>query len=302
VELGGAVTAVLRLLEQAVGAQVRIETRLAADAGWVRADATQITQVLLNLAVNARDAMPDGGTLTVATAEHTLARPLEHAHGVVPPGRYGVLSVRDTGTGMDAATFARMFEPFFTTKPRGRGTGLGLATVHGVVEQSGGHVVADSAPGAGTRFTLYFPRLAEDAPRADAPPAPAPSAPAGQRVLLVDDEPAVRRVAQRMLEQGGFVVEAVDAGAAALDALAAAAARGALPDVVVTDVQMPGLSGRELADRVAALYPGVPVVYMSGYTTDHLLQRQVLDATQRIVVKPFGKEALLEAVRESVRR
>jgi CheY-like chemotaxis protein len=281
---------------------VRIETRLAPDAGGVRADATQITQVLLNLAVNARDAMPDGGTLTIATADETLARPLEHAHGVVPVGRYGVLSVRDTGKGMDAATFSRMFEPFFTTKPRGQGTGLGLATVHGAVEQSGGYVVADSAPGAGTRFTLYFPRLADDAPRADAPDAPAPSAPAGRRVLLVDDEPAVRRIAQRMLEQGGFAVDAVDGGAAALDALAAAAARGALPDVVLTDVEMPGLGGRELAGRVSALYPGVPVVYMSGYTTDHLLQRQVLDEAQRIVVKPFRKDTLLETVRASLAR
>jgi two-component system, cell cycle sensor histidine kinase and response regulator CckA len=301
VELGGAVTAVLRLLAQAVGPQVRIETRLDAAAGGVRADATQITQALLNLAVNARDAMPDGGTLTIATADRTLDRPLRHAHGEVPPGRYGALVVRDTGAGMDAATFARMFEPFFTTKPRGRGTGLGLATVHGVVEQSEGYVVAESAPGVGTTFTLYFPRLADEAPSAAPAAAPAAEGPAGRRVLLVDDEPSVRRVAQRMLEVGGYAVEAVGDGASALVALAAAAAGGALPDVVLTDVQMPGLGGRELAARVAALYPGLPVVYMSGYTTDHLVQRQVLDEAQRIVVKPFQREALLETVRGSLR-
>jgi CheY-like chemotaxis protein len=301
VELSAAVPAIQRLLEQAVGPQVRLEIRLCPDAGGIRADATQLSQLLINLAVNARDAMPDGGTLTIETTAVTLTRGTPHVHGVVPPGTYSMLTVRDTGVGMSEATLARIFEPFFTTKPRGRGTGLGLATVYGIVQQSGGHLTVASRPGEGTTFVIYFPQLApEPAPPAD--PAGAPTTAGGHRVLVVDDEPAVRRITQRILKQGGFAVTTADGAESALALLATDATRGTLPHVVLTDVQMPGLGGRELGDRIAARFPDLPVLYMSGYTTDDLLSQHLVRDGQHIIVKPFTAETLVAAVKEAALR
>jgi len=197
---------------------------------------------------------------------------------------------------MSAATLARIFEPFFTTKPRGRGTGLGLATVYGIVQQSGGHVTVTSRSGEGTTFTCYFPRLAPESPAAHDDASTPADVGGGRRVLVVDDEPAVRRTTQRILEQAGFAVRTAGDGDAALEQLAAASARDDLPDVVLSDVQMPGLSGRELGRRIGARFPALPVLYMSGYTTDDLLYRQLVREGQRIIAKPFTAQSLVAAV------
>jgi PAS domain S-box-containing protein len=263
----------------------------------IRADAGRLEQVLLNLTLNARDAMPKGGTLTVETfvanlsEDHARARP-----GVmIRPGTYAVLAVTDTGHGMDRETLSHVFEPFFTTKGVGHGTGLGLSTVYGIIKQSDGYVWAYSEPGRGSTFKVYLPVVG---PEETVTPASAPipvRAGKGEWVLLVEDDESVREVARRALDEGGYRVLEAANGA---DALALLSGTDGRIGLVLTDVVMPGMSGRELAGRIAEMRPGTPVLFTSGYTDGDIVHRGLLDPGAAFVQKPFGPETILRLVRE----
>src|SRR5881398_3958214 len=249
VDLNALVLDMDKLLRRLIGEDVELATVLDPALGRVTADPGQLEQVIVNLAVNARDAMPNGGRLTLETKNVDLDADYPTDRVTIPAGRYVMLVISDTGTGMDAQTRARIFEPFFTTKVPGKGTGLGLATVHGIVAQSGGTITVESAPDQGSTFTIYLPQV--DAPvEAAAPPVPVERPPRGsETVLLAEDEPAVRTIAQQALERHGYTVLAAPSGAAAL---ALAAQHAATIDLLLTDVVMPGMSGRDLADRLTA--------------------------------------------------
>jgi CheY-like chemotaxis protein len=264
----------------------------------VRADPGQLEQVLLNLAINARDAMPRGGRLSVETASVELTeRSAMAAHGVrVRPGRYVQLAVSDTGHGMDKATLAHAFEPFFTTKGVGQGTGLGLATVYGIVKQSDGYVWAYSEPGQGTTIKLYLP-VTESAPELAANEAASAPAAEGELVLVVEDEAQVRTIAARALTEAGYRVVEAETGARALELLGG---NGDRPALVLVDVVMPGLSGSELALELAQVVPGVPVLFTSGYTDGEILRRGLLEPGAAFLAKPFSPEGLVRAVRARI--
>lgn len=261
---------------------------------WV--DRGQLEQVVVNLALNARDALPSGGTLTITTAEVALEDGVSGYSGVsIPDGRYGLIALRDTGVGMDAATQARIFEPFFTTKPVGEGTGLGLAAVYGIMEQNKGYVVVASAPGRGTTFRLYLPLSPEDAvsEEMEKPPPLSVTGPAtGLTVLVVEDEPDVRTVVVRSLEGGGFRVHQASDGAAALQVVD----REGRPDLVLTDLMMPGIGGTELARRLKARWPDLPILYMSGYSAEDLRRQGEGDSEAVTIEKPFRPESLLRSI------
>jgi len=282
-----------RLLRSVFGERVRYRTRIAPDAGPVFVDPTQIGQVLLNLAVNARDAMPHGGTFTVTThnervgAEQTAERPQ------LREGSYVVLSVEDTGEGMDEATLERIFDPFFSTKPGGHGSGLGLATVYGIVRQSGGDAQVDSAPGRGTRFRIFLPRA--DAAVAKPLPRAKPAAGSdGATVLLVDDETGIRDLLQDLLRDEGYDVITAPNGRAALDL---AAVHDGSIDLLLTDVVMPVMDGAELAERLARVRPQTPVLFMSGYVESPDPRLEEAHAAGALIHKPFSTSFILERVR-----
>jgi signal transduction histidine kinase/ActR/RegA family two-component response regulator len=299
VDLNEAVASTEQMLGRLIGEDVDLATVLEPSLGRVRADRGQVGQVILNLAVNARDAMPRGGKLLIATRNAELAAPVAGTSGTVPPGRYALLEVSDTGTGMDAATQARIFDPFFTTKERGKGTGLGLSTVYGIVAQSGGHIRVDSAPGRGTTFRIYLPRVAaEDEERAaEQVGGGEPGAPLGdETILLVEDEEDVRQLVQHVLRTSGYRVLAASGGEQALEV-----ARGhdAPIDLLLTDVVMPGLSGPDLAERLRAVRPQAAVLFMSGYT-DHPAVHQAAAGAggEGFLPKPFKPDVLARTVRE----
>ena len=296
-QLNRVVANVERMLRRVLGEDVRLVTEAARELPQVRADTGQLEQVLMNLAVNARDAMPNGGTLTVQTAAVRVGpRGVAHLPGVAP-GPYVALYVRDTGVGMDAATRARLFEPFFTTKDPGRGTGLGLATVYGIVQQSEGHVLVDSAPGAGTTFTVLLPAV-EDAVVAAHAEAVAPDVPRGsERVLLVEDEPSLRTAVRRMLERGGYLVHEARDG---VDALALAERLGGAVDLVLSDVVMPELGARAMVERLHARWPTMRVLLMSGYDAPRTANGAGEPTTLATLAKPFTPDALLRRVRACI--
>ena len=291
-DLNAVVSGSEALLRRLIGEDVELAATLAEGLPPVLADPGQLEQVLMNLAVNARDAMPRGGRLTIETRPAELGEEQVRANPGVRPGPYVLLAVSDTGCGMDEATRARAFEPFFTTKGPGKGTGLGLATVYGIVRAAGGHAAIASEPGRGTTFEIYLPPAAGEA-RAAA--AVAGEAPGGtETVLLVEDDAAVRALAKRALERRGYdVLEAGGGGAA----LAVSAGAGAI-HLLVTDVVMPGMGGRELAGRLRGLRPGLRVLYMSGYTDDALVRHGVLAGEAAFLQKPFTPESLARKVRE----
>jgi two-component system cell cycle sensor histidine kinase/response regulator CckA len=261
----------------------------------VKADPGQLEQVLVNLAVNARDAMPEGGTLTIETGYAWLA---EGEHGL-PAGAYAVLSVSDTGVGMDAWTLSHLFEPFFTTKERRKGTGLGLATVYGIVKQSGGDVVVESEPGRGSRFSVYLPRVGEPAERNGDHQSRVADGTGSETVLLVEDEGLVRALARRVLEEHGYtVLEAAEA----LAALELSARHEGRIDLLLTDVVMPKMSGCELAQQLASLRPGTRVLYTSGYNEEAIGQHGVTDFGAAFLGKPFTPGMLARKVREVLDR
>ncbi|HET7463630.1 MAG TPA: PAS domain S-box protein [Longimicrobium sp.] len=297
-DLNDVVQEMERMLRRLIGEDVELVTRLSPGVAQVRADPGQVEQVVLNLAVNARDAMPGGGKLIVETADAELGDETKRAHPYVVPGRYVMLCVSDTGQGMDPETRERAFEPFFTTKPAGRGTGLGLSTVYGIVKQSGGFIWLDSELGRGTRVRIYLPPAAAPAP----PPATAPRPVEHRRgegtVLLAEDEVTVRRLAVRVLQRGGFaVLEAADGE----EALTVAREYAGSIDLLVTDLVMPRMGGRDLAARLRGVRPQVPVVYVSGYAEEAVQRDGVLDPGARFLPKPFTAEQLLDAVHAALR-
>ena len=294
-DLNAVVTRVEGMLRRVIGEDVQLVTALAPRLGPVRADPGQVEQVLLNLAVNARDAMPRGGKLVLETRDVLLDEVYPLARDGVEPGPHVLLAVSDTGHGMDAATLGRIFEPFFTTKAEGKGTGLGLSTVFGIVKQSGGHVEVYSELERGTAFKIYLPRAEAPAPAAAAAPVPEPAAGGRETVLLVEDAAALGMMIREILETAGYsVVHAEDPR----QALAAAAAHPGPIQLVLTDVVMPGMSGRELAAAVTAARPGTRVLYMSGYPDEAIVQQGALLPGTQFIQKPFTADALLRRVRE----
>ncbi|MFI5180681.1 MAG: CHASE domain-containing protein [Thermoanaerobaculia bacterium] len=291
-DLRRVVADVENMLRRLIGEDVEVVVVRPATLGRVKADRGQIEQVLLNLAVNSRDAMAGGGRLTIELADVTLDAPMTTSHESIPSGRYVVVSVGDTGSGMDAETLGHLFEPFFTTKEKGKGTGLGLATVFGIVKQSGGYVDVASAPGAGTIFRVYLPRSNERASTGGRPSVS--SRPGSETILVVEDEAAVRNLVRAVLESKGYAVLAAPDGAGALELVDKHA--GAI-HVLLTDVVMPGMSGRDLADLVTARRPKVKVIFMSGYTTDLATELGTEDGPA-FLPKPFTEQALTVKLRE----
>jgi CheY-like chemotaxis protein len=295
VDLNALVGDAERMLRRLIGVDVALTTALAPDAPAVHADPGRVEQALVNLVVNARDAMPEGGRLDIATARVVIAGGGGEPAGL-PPGEYALLTVRDTGVGMDPATRARIFEPFFTTKPPGQGTGLGLSTVFGIVTQAGGRITVDSAPGAGTTFRVYLPAAAGGAAPASEAPAAVSSA-GSETVLVVEDEPQVRRLARRALERRGYtVLEAADGA----EALAVSDARHAPIHLVLADAVLPEQGGRQVVDALRARRPEIAVVFMSGSAEDAVLRQHVASARTPFVQKPFTADQLAAAVRAAL--
>jgi PAS domain S-box-containing protein len=292
-DLNAVVAGAGKMLQRLIGEDVALVTVLAPDLGSVKADPGQIEQVIMNLAVNARDAMPDGGKLTIETVNVELGDAYTQEHRPVSPGPYVLLSVSDTGTGMDESTKAHLFEPFFTTKEKGKGTGLGLATVYGIVKQSGGFIWVYSEPGHGTTFKMYLPRVNE--PAMDLHQGQTPESVRGtETILLAEDAAGVRAVAREVLKRNGYaVIEAADGQAA----LALAAAHAGPIHLLVTDVIMPEMSGRQLADRLREGRPELKVLFVSGYTDDAIVRHGILEPGIAFLQKPFTPESLARKVR-----
>jgi CheY-like chemotaxis protein len=295
-DLNEVIETIAQMLRRLIGEDVTLTTLLSADISRVRLDPGQLDQVIMNLAVNARDAMPKGGRLTIQTKMGEV-RPGDFAGSPdLKPGSYVELTVADTGHGMTAEVRARIFEPFFTTKGAGKGTGLGLATVFGIVKQAGGHITVESQVGAGTRFTILLP-VVPVATSGTVAPGPSPlAAPQGSAtVLLVEDNDLVRGSTRHLLMRQGYTV--IEAGSGA-EAVRAAESEERPIHLLLTDVVMPDLGGRDLADAVRKRRPGVRVLYMSGYTDDAIIRHGVSRATDAFLQKPFTLPGLARKVRE----
>ena len=293
-EVNQAIAAMAPLLRRLLGEGLQLELQLEEPGRRIRVDPTQFDQVLLNLAVNAREAMPEGGTLTIATT-HALV--LGEGPAGLPPGRYVVLEVRDTGCGIPPEALPRLFEPFFTTRPDQGGTGLGLATVQGIIAQSGGQIAVESLPGAGTRFRIHLPR--QDAPAdplLQAPPTAASPPAAAGRLVLVEDEDPLRRLAERVLSRAGHQVIAADCAESAVAQLEAAPR----PALLVSDVAMPGMDGVALARALRQRWPDLPVVLVSGYA-ETALQADMAGEGFHFLAKPYAPAELLAALAVALR-
>jgi len=284
-----------RLLCRVISTDVRLHTQLEPVLPAVFADAGQMEQVMMNLVLNARDAMPAGGTIVVRTGHTHLHAALQHRFGVVPPGDYVTLAVKDAGTGMPPDVVERLFEPFFTTKPQGKGTGLGLATVHGIVLQSSGYVTVVSALGLGSEFTVYLPAHQAALPAVASLPARGPVREVGRTVLVVDDESAVRDVTMRAIARAGYRVLGANGGMQALDLLSRESDHSAI--LLLTDIMMPEMNGHELAACVGARFPSVRIASMSGYSADELTRRG--HAAHPQLHKPFTLPQLIAFVNDA---
>jgi two-component system cell cycle sensor histidine kinase/response regulator CckA len=294
VDLNDVIAQTDRIVRRILGEDIELRV-LPADHLWrVKVDPGQIEQVIVNLIVNARDAMPTGGTLTVETANVELDDTYAAEHVGVTPGPHVMLAVSDNGCGMDKQTQARIFEPFFTTKETGKGTGLGLSTVFGIVQQSRGNIWLYSEPGKGTTFKIYLPRT-EDLPVSDRPQTPTPLPGGGETILLVEDEPEVRELLRRILTQHGYhVIEARHPA----DALSHAEHFPATIHLLVTDVVMPGISGPQLAEQIRSSRPIMKQLYISGYTDSTIVHHGILDAKVAFLQKPIVPDALLNKVKD----
>jgi PAS domain S-box-containing protein len=277
------------VLDRLIGEAVELVVTAPEDAGRVKADPGQLEQVIMNLVVNARDAMPDGGRLTIEVRSESQADALPSR----PPGRYVVLAVSDTGIGMDAATLEQVFEPFFTTKGPGEGTGLGLATVYGIIRQSGGYLRVESRVGVGTTFTVSLPRVDDEL--AAVTDRSAPLRRGAETVLVVEDEAALRELAESVLDSAGYRVLTAAHGREAIECLER---EGASVDLVFTDVVLPGMNGRNLAEHVARTHPEIRILFTSGYTGDAELRDGVLKSSAHFLAKPYTVAQLLAAVRD----
>jgi PAS domain S-box-containing protein len=295
--LNGVVEDMGKLLPRLIGEDVELVIRTAADLGTIRADASQMEQMIMNLAVNSRDAMPSGGKLVIETSNVDLDQMYTAAHPVVRAGRYVLLAVSDTGTGMDEETQTHIFEPFFTTKEQGKGTGLGLATVYGVVKQSGGFIWVYSELGKGTSFKIYLPRVDQPAEKLGAPLTSLQAPRGTETVLLAEDEQDVREVAREFLESGGYTVLEARDGAEAIQI--AAGHQGSI-DLLVTDMVMPRMTGQELAGRLQQNRAGLRVIYMSGYSEHAAAEAAMGDSSMRLLTKPFSRTAILRMVRQTL--
>jgi PAS domain S-box-containing protein len=294
VDVNAIVADMERLLRPLIGENVELVAKLAPQAGYVRADAGQLEQVLMNLVVNAKDAMPAGGRLTIQTQNLALDEGHRPGQTFIHPGQYVMLSVSDTGTGMDKETQSRIFEPFFTTKEKGKGTGLGLSTVYGIVKQSGGYVIVQSELGHGTSFHIYLPQVEGTSEKHAAPVAGTPAG-GTETVLLVEDEESVRQLVRDTLEAKGYKVVEAENGEAGL---AAATGHQGKIDLVITDVVMPGVGGREMVERISATRPEAKVLYLSGYTEDAILSEGSIQSGTAFLQKPFTLQSLSKKVRE----
>jgi CheY-like chemotaxis protein len=296
VDVGVLVAQLDKMIRRLVGEDVELAFSLAAGVPQVKADPSSIEQIVLNLAVNARDAMPQGGRLTIETSVERLGEAFAGVHPGVIAGDYVLLSVSDTGAGMDATTRARIFEPFFTTKEQGKGSGLGLATVYGLVKQSGGYIWVFSEPGQGSVFKVYFPTIgSEPARNGDARGSDCAGT---ETVLLVEDDDAVRTLASQVLRRHGYaVLEARDA----LEALRVVERHQESIDLMVTDVVMPQMSGRDLAGRIHDARPSMKVLFMSGYA-EHPSVRREIAAGAPFLQKPFTPESFARKVRDTLDR
>ncbi|MGB7025606.1 MAG: PAS domain S-box protein [Candidatus Acidiferrales bacterium] len=284
-----------KMLRRMIREDIELVSILTPGLGEIKADPGQIEQVIMNLVVNARDAMPTGGKLTIETANADLDEAYRQTHAPVQPGRYVMISVTDTGTGMDRKTQARIFEPFFTTKELGKGTGLGLAVVYGVVKQSEGYIWVYSELGRGTTFKIYFPRIDEPASSLQTDRGKAQLVCGSETILLAEDADALRDLTCIMLEQNGYTVLAAENGE---EAIRIAERQDRPIHLLLTDVVMPGMSGRELANNLAAKHPDMRVLYMSGYTSDSIVRHGVLEPGISFIEKPFAQEALMHKLRE----
>jgi PAS domain S-box-containing protein len=297
--LNDAVDQTEAMLRRLICEDIQIVISLAPDAGNIRCDPNHIQQAIVNLALNARDAMPGGGRLVIETSNVQIDDTYVKTHMGVTPGDFVMVAVSDTGEGMDSATRQSIFEPFFTTKKRGKGTGLGLATVYGTVKQGGGDIWVYSEPGQGTTFKLYFPRVAEPATEGVARESEPAKSRGGETVLLVEDEVQVRNLTDRMLQNLGYRVLAAGSGDEAIRIARTHPGKVAL---LISDVVMPGMSGKQVADALVALRPDIKVLYLSGYTEHTVVHHGVLDSSVDFLAKPFTREALSQKVHEVLTR
>ena len=289
-----------KMLTRLIGENIQLATRLEAELGSVKADPCQVEQIIVNLVVNARDAMPRGGKVTIETANTTLDDQAVQRDVSIKPGQYVMLAVSDTGSGMDEETQRRIFEPFFTTKDLGKGTGLGLSTVYGIVKQSGGNIWVYSEPGLGTMFKVYLPRIDDTTAISIENPAQEAAALRGsETILLVEDEDIVRGLTRKILMQAGYHVLDAKGGE---EAIRVCSAHAGQIDLLLTDVVMPEISGKEVADRLLELRPALRVIFMSGYTDEAIVQHGVLDANVEFIQKPFTWIALTKKVRDVLNR